>query len=123
MVIAAGAVNRVLAVGLVTLTAGGRFAPVHGVPLSEKLVGFVLLPLYEALKPGFTVPLEGRLPFQAALRMVALVPDWVKSPFQLCWICWLPAHVQVRFQLVSGSPRLVMTMLPVKPVGHWLGTV
>jgi len=122
-VIEAGAVKRVLAVGLVRLTAGARLAPVHGVPLSEKLVGFGLLPLYEALKPGLTVPPEGRLPFQAALRIVALAPDWVKSPFQLCWICWLPGQVQVRFQLVSGSPRLLMTMLPVKPVGHWLGTV
>ncbi len=77
MVMAAGAVNRVFAAGLVTLTTGGRFAPVHGVPLSEKVVGAGLVPLYEALKPGLTVPFAGRLPFQAALRRVTLAPVWV----------------------------------------------
>src|SRR5690348_7172230 len=63
------------------------------------------------------VPLVATLPFQDSLRTVtaAAVPG-VHWPFQPFETPWPAVKVNVNVQLVSGSPRFVIMMLPPKPV-------
>src|SRR3954453_13312216 len=52
--------------------------------------------------------------------MVTCFPDWVYRPPQDWVSCWLPGKSNSNFQLVSGLPRFVRVIPPVKPTFHEL---
>ena len=62
--------------GTVSATVGGWFCcwPSQVTPLRVNDVGLGLLPVWAPLKPKFTVPPVGTLPFQAALVAVTWLP-------------------------------------------------
>jgi hypothetical protein len=98
--------------------------PVQATPLSAKSVGAGLLRLFqEPLKPIVAEPPVPSVPFQLALAAVTVVPDCEYRAFQPWVTCWPTVKSQVRFQELTGVPRLVTTRLAVNPPGHWEGTV
>src|SRR2546421_4358533 len=96
--------------GEAMLTVGDWLAPAHLVPLMEKLVGAVLVPVNVPLKPISMAWLAVSVRFQSRLvavtvvlpvacDQVALQPGGVSR--------WLPGYAKDSVQPLSVSPRLV----------------
>jgi hypothetical protein len=58
------------------------------------------------------------------LTAVTFWPDWVQVAFQPWDTVWPECgKVKVRFQPLSGSPRLTTVTEAPKPPAHWFDTV
>ena len=57
-------------------------------------------------------------PLYDALLAVTAAPLWVRVVFHAWVTVWPAAKLQVSFQLLTASPRLVTVTLAVKPFGH-----
>ena len=57
------------------------------------------------------------------MATVTFAPDWVYEPFHSEVMVWPDPNDQARFQLLIGSPRLVIVTLAPNPPCHWLLTV
>ncbi|GLW22551.1 hypothetical protein Mame01_25940 [Microbispora amethystogenes] len=97
--------------------------PVHVTPLSVKVLGAVLAPDHDPLKPKETVALVAMAAFQLTLTAVTCAPDEVIVLFHGWVTCCPEGNVQASLQPLIGSPRLVTPTSAVKPPGHWEVTV
>src|SRR5690349_17478296 len=119
--IEAGALNRVLAAGLLIDTVGTAAVWLQAVPLRVNAVGTGLAEPKVPLNPVLTVAPVPRVPFHAALETVTCWPLCAYVAVQAWVASWAESGESYsRFQLLGGSPELVMAMLRVKPPGHWL---
>lgn len=69
----------------------GSVAPLQVTPLSLKVAGTALVPLYEPLKPKEVEPPVARAPLYETFLAVTAAPDWVMVAFQPWVTCWFPA--------------------------------
>jgi hypothetical protein len=115
VVVVAVVVGRV-----VVVVVGDGVLPPQVTPLTAKDVGAAFTVLFhEAMNPGDTVEPVLTAPFHAALLAVTVVPDWAQVAFQPWLTVWPFAKVNVKVQLLHGSPVLVTSSPPWKPSGHW----
>jgi hypothetical protein len=98
---------------------GVATAPLHTTPLRLKLAGAGFdEPFHDALNPKLVVPPVASAPFQVAFVAVTALPLCVADALHACVTACPAVNDQVNAQPLTGSPKLVMLTLAVKPVVH-----